>query len=141
MAEAADLALIDERALEERFLRVGGPGGQNVNKVETAVELRYRIAGAEGLSEAAQVRLARLAGAKLTQDGVIVIVSNRFRTQGRNREDARARLAALIERALAPPPPPRKRTRPTKGSVERRLAGKARDGAIKAARRRPRFDD
>src|SRR5947209_14624248 len=93
-----DLAL-DERELEESFIRASGPGGQNVNKVASAVQLRFDLRGSRSLPEAARERLATLAGSRLSQDGVLVITAMRFRSQERNRQDARDRLAALVRRA------------------------------------------
>lgn len=130
---------IDEHELEERFIRTSGPGGQNVNKVASAVQLRFDLA-ASALPEDVKRRLARLAGRRLSADGVLTIEANRFRTQERNREDARQRLVELVRRA-AEPPKPRKPTKPTLASKRRRLEAKTRRGALKAARGRVSADD
>jgi ribosome-associated protein len=140
MLQVTPTLAIPEAELEERFIRAPGPGGQNVNKVATAVMLRFDAARSTVLSEAVRARLVALAGRRLTDDGVVVIVANRHRTQVRNREDARARLAELLARAAAPPPPPRRATRPGRAAVARRLEAKARDGARKAMRRTPPAD-
>jgi ribosome-associated protein len=128
--------VIDEDELEEAFIRSSGPGGQNVNKVATAVQLRFDARRSAGLPEDVRERVIRLAGQRATKEGAIVIEASRFRTQERNRQDARERLFALIAKAAEPPPPPRKKTRPTKGSVERRLKAKAGRSTIKKMRGR-----
>lgn len=128
---------IDDAALEERFVRASGPGGQNVNKVSSAVQLRFDVRLAQGLGDSARVRLRRLAGRRLNRDDVIVIEAQRRRTQEGNRADALSRLAALIGAALAPPPPPRRASRPGLAARRRRLEDKAQRAKTKQLRTRP----
>ena len=125
---------LDEREFEERFVRASGPGGQNVNKVATAVELRFDI-GASSLPAEVKTRLRTLAGSRLTTDGILLIDSREYRTQAQNREAARERLVALIQQATKRP---RKRTatRPSKASRERRLESKKQRAELKGHRSR-----
>ena len=130
---------IDEGDLRESFIRASGPGGQNVNKVSTAVELRYDARGATTLPEDVRERLMKLAGSRLTLDGVIVLLAQRFRTQERNRADALERLVAMVRQA-AVRPIKRIATRPTLGSKVRRLDAKKIASTTKSLRRRPPGD-
>ena len=140
MVEAAPGVAIPEEELDERFMQSSGPGGQNVNKVATAVQLRFDAARSPSLAPEVRRRLVRIAGTRATTDGVVVISARRFRTQEANRRDARARLAALVGQALAEPRP-RQATRPTRAARERRLEDKARRGTVKRQREQPDDDD
>ncbi|MCJ2081320.1 alternative ribosome rescue aminoacyl-tRNA hydrolase ArfB [Methylobacterium sp. J-090] len=124
---------IDEAELDETFVRASGPGGQNVNKLSTAVQLRFDARRSPSLPNAVAVRLMRLAGRRLTLDGIIVISAQQHRTQDRNRADARERLAALVAEA-AVPPTPRRATRPTLASKKRRLEDKSKRSDTKRLR-------
>lgn len=130
---------IDEEELEERFIQASGPGGQNVNKVATAVQLRFDVARSPSLPDGVRERLMARCGRRLTQDGVLVLLARTHRTQERNRADARARLVELVREALTPPTP-RRPTRPTLASKRRRLEDKVARGARKRNRARPDVD-
>jgi len=134
-----DLSL-DESELSETFIRASGPGGQNVNKVASAAQLRFDIRGSSSLPEPVRARLERLVRSRISNDGVLVITARRHRSQDMNRKDARSRLVALIRRA-ASPPPPRRRTRPTAASRETRLADKSRRATLKRRRQTPPDDE
>jgi ribosome-associated protein len=140
MIRVTDTIAIDEREIEESFIRASGPGGQNVNKLATAVQLRFDVARS-ALPPEVRARLVRLAGRRLTGEGVLVITAQRHRTQARNRDDARARLVDLIRRAAAVPTP-RRATRPPASARRKRLDGKKRRAGLKRLRTvRPAAED
>ena len=131
---------IDEAEIEERFIRASGPGGQNVNKLASAVQLRFDVRRSKSLPDDVRARLERLCGKRLSKDGVLVITAQRHRTQERNRRDALDRLVSLLARA-AVAPAARRATKPTAGSRERRLQSKKRRGSLKGLRQaRPELE-
>ena len=125
---------ISGHELKEKFIHSGGPGGQNVNKVATSVELRFDVRASTSLPVNIRTKLEKLAGSRLTQNGVIVLVASRYRTQERNRTDARNRLIELITEAAKPSPPKRRATKPSKAAIKRRLDSKTKRGVIKKLR-------
>ena len=133
MLQITETIAIDDSELEERFVRASGPGGQNVNKVASAVELRFDASRSTALDDEVRERLKRIAGSRMTAEGVILIDARRFRTQAKNRQDARERLAELIRSALVRPKR-RRKTRPTTASRERRIESKRRRAQTKRGR-------
>ena len=134
MIQITDTIVIEESELKEEFVRASGPGGQNVNKVATAVQLRFDVANSPSLPEDVRARLVRLAGSRLTEEGVLIINARRFRSQDRNRQDAIERLVELIRKA-AEKPKVRRATRPSRASKARRLESKRRQAEKKRLRR------
>lgn len=140
MLQIGPTLVIEDSELEERFVRASGPGGQNVNKVATAVELRFDAARSPGLTDAVRSRLKALAGSRMTADGVLLIDAREHRTQAQNRVEARARLVALLQQALVAPKR-RRKTRPTAGSNERRIETKRHKSDAKRRRARVAKDE
>ena len=138
MIEVSPAIQIPDEEVQLRAVRASGPGGQHVNKVSTAIELRFDVRGSAALPERVRERLEKLAGSRLTLDGVLILVAQEHRSQELNRQAALERLVELVREAARPPPPPRKKTKPTYASKLRRLEGKAKRSGVKAMRGRPR---
>lgn len=141
MIEVTPNIQLADSEVEVRAVRASGPGGQHVNKVSTAIELRFDVRGSPSLPERVRARLYALAGNRLTLEGVIVMVAQSHRSQEMNRQDALERLLVLLREAAKPPPPPRKKTKPTYASKLRRLDGKTMRAGVKSLRGRPKGDD
>ena len=139
MIKVTNSISLNEEELQESFIRASGPGGQNVNKVESAVQLRFDVRNSPSLPEDVKERLERIAGKRLTNEGVLIITAQRFRMQERNREDAVNRLVELIRQATERPKP-RRPTRPTLASKKRRLEAKGRRSEVKKGRGKAGFD-
>jgi ribosome-associated protein len=140
MIHVTDAIRLDESELALSFVHAGGPGGQHVNKSATAVQLRFDVASSPSLPADVRARLLRLAGSRVTADGILVLTARRHRSQERNRQEVVDRLVSLIRQA-ARPPKKRRPTKPTKASRERRLAKKKQQSRLKKSRRSPRLDD
>jgi ribosome-associated protein len=140
MIKITNTVTLDPDEIEETFVRASGPGGQNVNKVASAVQLRFDLRASPSLPQALRARAERLAGKRLTKEGVLVITANRFRSQERNREDALERLVALLQKA-AIPPTPRRATRTPRSVKRQRLEDKVKRGEVKKLRRGPKTED
>ena len=141
MIEVTPHITLGDDEVQVRAVRASGPGGQHVNKVSTAIELRFNVRGSPSLPEPVRARLYKLSGNRLTMEGVLVLVAQEHRSQELNRQGAVERLLDLIREAAKPPPPPRKKTKPTYASKLRRLEGKTKRSGVKAMRGRPRGED
>jgi ribosome-associated protein len=139
--EVTPAIMLEDDEIQVRAVRASGPGGQHVNKVSTAIELRFDVRGSPSLPDGVRARLEKLAGSRLTLEGVLVLVAQSRRSQEMNRQEAIERLLELIRKAAEPPPPPRKKTKPTYASKLRRLEGKTKRAGVKAMRGKPRGED
>lgn len=139
--EVTPAIMLEDDEIQVRAVRASGPGGQHVNKVSTAIELRFDVRGSPSLPDGVRARLEKLAGSRLTLEGVLVLVAQSRRSQEMNRQEAMQRLLDLIRKAAEPPPPPRKKTKPTYASKLRRLEGKTKRAGVKAMRGKPRGED
>lgn len=131
-----DKIMIEPWELVEQFIHSAGPGGQNVNKVATSVQLRFDLQNSPSVPQHIKTRAIKIAGRRINKEGIIVLEASKHRSQERNREEARNRLKELLIEASKPPPPPRRKTKPTRGSIERRLKAKANRSGIKKMRNR-----